>query len=92
MYDCANPHKPANTSPKWREVQKLALDDNPESDVKLQEHVYTAERRSIKLPIVRVARKRKTYGTRTVDEGHTVILDIVSFHNDVSRPVTNHVL
>jgi len=95
MYDIANPHKnpnkPASTSPKWPEVQKLALDDSPQSDAKLQKHVHTAERRSIKLPIVRVARTQKTYGTRTVDQGRTVILDIVSFDNVVSRSLTYHV-
>jgi len=95
MYDIANPHKnpnkPASTRPKWPEVQKLALDDSPQSDAKLQKHVHTAERRSIKLPIVRVARTQKTYGTRTVDQGRTVILDIVSFHNAVSRSLTYHV-
>jgi hypothetical protein len=79
-----NPHKQPNVKPKWLAVQDLAFNEtDKERDQKLQRLVQHAERRSIKLPMVRVALEKRIYEddqgkTWTVEKDHTVILDIVS--------------
>jgi len=88
MYEVANPHKTLHKQPsgkpKWLTVQELAFKDDEKSEQKLRRLVAHAERRSIKLPLVRVAREAREYKDSKgkvwqVDAGKTVILDIVSY-------------
>jgi ATP-dependent DNA ligase len=77
-YAHANPHKYANNSrndgPKWFRVQKLAFEEDKTSVQELQKLVLEAERRSVKLPIVRQAIATAS----GVKADQIVILDVVS--------------
>jgi hypothetical protein len=88
MYEAANPHKQprkqSNGKPAWLTVQELAFKDDKKSVLELQRLVEHAERKSIKLPLVRIALKERTYTDDNgkqwkVEAGKTVILDIVSY-------------
>ena len=83
MYDFANPEETSSpepkSTPKWLEVQKLAFSNDPSDEEKLKELVIEAERKSIKLPLVLIAKDTKKYGENlTIEKNHTVICDIVS--------------
>ena len=66
--------------PVWLKVQELAFREDESSFEELMELVLTAERKSIKLPVIRTATKDCEFdkGTWRVKEGDTIILDIVS--------------
>jgi hypothetical protein len=74
--------------PAWLTVQELAFKENDmPSEEELGRLVQDAARRSIKLPLVRVALQTKTYTVTksdnevekwTVEKDHKVILDTVS--------------
>ncbi|KAF2492523.1 hypothetical protein BU16DRAFT_583709 [Lophium mytilinum] len=85
MYDFANPqknpHKQLSGRPKWVKAQELAFKDDEKSEQELRGLVEDVERRSIKLPLVRVALKIKKYkisegNNLKVEKDHKVILDI----------------
>jgi nitroreductase len=77
-YEYANPHKnpdkPRKGEPKWFRVQKLAFMEDEKSTQELQRLVLEAERRSIKLPIIRKA-VASAFGVKA---DQIVILDVVS--------------
>ncbi|KAH7131804.1 putative prostaglandin G/H synthase 2/cyclooxygenase 2, pgh2/cox2 [Dendryphion nanum] len=93
MYDFANPHKNPNRQrgqkPNWLRVQELAFQDDVKSEQELQQLVADAERRSIKLPLVRIALENMTYGEGSaywkVDKDHKVILDIFKANEAASK-------
>jgi hypothetical protein len=76
LYDHAE-HKSSST-PKWLEVQRLALSDDKESFEKLSQIVLQAERTSVKLPTIRTALADHDFGSWQVSKGDTIILDLVS--------------
>jgi hypothetical protein len=65
----------------WLEVQKLAAEDDPESDKILTQKVLEAQHISVRLPIVRTAVKDSTVKCngkfQKVEKGEVVICDIV---------------
>ncbi|KAJ4377179.1 hypothetical protein N0V83_000002 [Neocucurbitaria cava] len=90
MYDFANPHKNPHRNrsgkPTWLTVQELASKDDRKSAEDLQKLVEDAERRSIKLPVVRVALQAKDYGDNmSVEKGQTIILDIFKANDAVYK-------
>jgi hypothetical protein len=98
MYEAANPHKQPrkhpNGKPAWLTVQELAFKDDEKSVLELQRLVEHAERKSIKLPLVRVALKERKYTDDNgkewkVEAGKTVILDIVSVPSACPTNVQN---
>ncbi len=91
MYDFANPElrlKELKGTPQWLQVQKLAFSNNEKQEQELKQLVVDVERKSIKLPLVLIARNKKTYSKElTIEKDHIVICDIVSFPSTVlSQP------
>lgn len=87
MYEFASPYKNAHKQligkPIWLTVQELAFKDDEKSVQELHRLVRDTERRSVKLPLVRVARETREYKDSSgnswkVEKDHKVILDIVS--------------
>jgi ATP-dependent DNA ligase len=81
IYGLANPHKKSNKAhsdrPKRFIVQELAFMDDEKSAQDLQKLVLEAERKSLKLPIVRQA----IANASGVKADEIVILDVVSTSN-----------
>jgi hypothetical protein len=77
MYNHANAGSTLPGTPKWLEVQELAFRDDKYSFVKLNHLVQDTERTSVRLPLIRTAKKDRDFGTWSVKQGDTIILDIV---------------
>ena len=78
MYNYANSGSTLPGTSKWLEVQELAFHDDKGSFDKLSKVVQDAERTSVRLPLIRTAERDRDFGTWSVKQGDTIILDIVS--------------
>lgn len=77
--EAAKTRKPVSSD--WFEIQKLALNDDAESDEKIQLIILEAQRQSVKLPFIRKVVKdglkiRLNDDDQTLEKGQTIICDI----------------
>ena len=82
MYNDAESGNTSSAKPTWLKVQELAFRDDKTSFDELTTLILDAERRSIRLPVIRSARKTRKFIDKknkswTVEEGDTIIMDIV---------------
>lgn len=84
LYVAANTPSVDNpTQPRWLEIQRLSMSEDPQDHVLLRDLVTKAARTSTRLPILRKALKKchvewKPGETVEMAENQLVILDIVS--------------